>query len=171
MTQSPCCRPAGGDQSHCHLLTKHFLKHSGNASEQGEAVRVLALEREHECINGDCQWVGPPRHIRPDLKRETNEQNKRSCKWSCATELQVWCSVEQASFRLQFQCGEDLSWGGRRMTFSNKWLCLFARKQSATSLSFVLFIYSPIKVRPNNRATGCPELRRGPMSVCSTGGQ
>ena len=29
----------------------------------GEAVRVLALERKHECIDGNCRRVRPPRHI------------------------------------------------------------------------------------------------------------
>jgi len=76
-------------------------------------------------------------------------KNKRSCKLSCATQLQVWYAVEKISFRLQFQCGEHLFWGGRKLIFVNKWLCLFALKQSATSLSFVLFICFPIKVRPN----------------------
>ena len=59
----PCCLLIGGDESHFHLLTKHFPKHSGNANDRGQAVRVLALEREHECIDGDCRRVGPPRHI------------------------------------------------------------------------------------------------------------
>ena len=64
--RSPCCLPVGGDQSHCYLLTKHFLKQSGNASEWGEAVWVLAREREHECIDSNCRRVGPPRHIMID---------------------------------------------------------------------------------------------------------
>ena len=59
----PCCLPIGGGQRHCHLLTKHFPKQSGNASDRGEILWVLALEQEHECVDGDCRWVGPPLHI------------------------------------------------------------------------------------------------------------
>ena len=29
----PCCLPVGGNQSHCHILTKHFPKQSWNASD------------------------------------------------------------------------------------------------------------------------------------------
>ena len=48
----PCCLLVGGDESHCHLLTKHLSEKPRDASDRGEAVRVLALEREHECIDG-----------------------------------------------------------------------------------------------------------------------
>jgi len=33
---------------------------------------------------------------------------------------------------LKFKCDEHLFWGGRKLAFLNKWLCLFALKQSAT---------------------------------------
>ena len=55
--------------------------------------------------------------VRPDLKRESNEQNKRSCKLSCATQLRVWYAVEKKiSLRLQFQRGANI-WGGRKPIF------------------------------------------------------
>ena len=76
-------------------------------------------------------------------------KDKRSCKLSCATQLQVWYAVDRISLGLQFHCGEHLFWGGRKLIFLNKWLCLFELKQSATSLAFVLFICLGDLVRPN----------------------
>ena len=38
--------------------------------------------------------------LRPDVHRETHEQNKGSCKSSYATQSQVWYAVEKISFRL-----------------------------------------------------------------------
>ena len=59
----PSSRPGGGDEGHRHLLAKYFPEQPRYACDWREAVRVLALEREQEGIDGYCRRVGVPRHI------------------------------------------------------------------------------------------------------------
>ena len=57
---SPCRLPIGGDQSNCHLLPKCLSEKPRDARDGREAVGILALQQEHEGIDGDRQRVRPP---------------------------------------------------------------------------------------------------------------
>ena len=82
--------------------------------------------------------------IRPNLQREQMNKNKRRCKLSCAAQLQIWCAVGKMCLWLQFQCGEHLFWGGRKLVFLDKWLCLFQLEQSATCFDLFRSLVSPL---------------------------
>ena len=78
--------------------------------------------------------LGRAGQAEPEEGTKKAKKNKWSGKMSCATQLQVWYAMEKISLRLQFQCGEHLFLGGRKLfVFLIKRLCLFELKQSATS--------------------------------------
>ena len=45
------------------MLKKHLSEQLRDASDWREAMGVLTLEWEQECIDSNCQRVGLPRHI------------------------------------------------------------------------------------------------------------
>ena len=110
---------------------------------QSAATETGHCRRGRKPFHCEATAHGPWVALRPNLKKEPINKNKRICKLSCAPQLQVWYAVEKMYFRLQFQCGEHLFSGGRKQIFVNKWLCLFTMKQSATSLRLFPFVCFP----------------------------
>ena len=94
------------------------------------------LARNFACLSAPTQ-----RAPRPDLCRETNEENKRDDKSSCAAQLQVWYATGKSPARLNFQCSECLFREFASCFLSGRMLCLFVVKQSAAC--FYLFSSIP----------------------------
>ena len=85
---------------------------------QSAATETGHCRRGRKPFHCEATAHGPWVALRPNLKKEPINKNKRICKLSCAPQLQVWYAVEKMYFRLQFQCGEHLLSGEVASWFS-----------------------------------------------------